>query len=93
MPLERKITEGEPTASVNQVRQPDHSGSFKDRAKTFHFEPQEDELRIRYRIDGHFSTREPLPPRSNAAGLAHLTHQGDERMNIDEKRLQQGRQH
>ena len=60
---EKEITEDDQEASVikfvNQIIWEAH----KDRATDIHFEPAEDELRIRYRIDGILH-QTPMPPRS-----------------------------
>ena len=61
LPTDKEITEGDQEASVikfvNQVIWEAH----KDRATDIHLEPQEDELRIRYRIDGILH-QTPMPP-------------------------------
>ncbi|GIT77749.1 MAG: hypothetical protein Ct9H300mP32_1310 [Verrucomicrobiota bacterium] len=49
---DKEITEGDQDASViNFVNQVIWE-AFKDRAPDIHFEPAEDEFRIRYRVDG-----------------------------------------
>jgi type II secretory ATPase GspE/PulE/Tfp pilus assembly ATPase PilB-like protein len=63
--------------------------AFKDRATDIHFEPQEDELRIRYRIDGILH-QTPMPPqlkRFQAALISRIKVMSG--MNIAEKRLPQ----
>lgn len=63
--------------------------AFKDRATDIHFEPAEDELRIRYRIDGILH-QTPLPPqikRHQAALISRIKVMSG--MNIAEKRLPQ----
>jgi len=63
--------------------------AFKDRATDIHFEPAEDELRIRYRIDGILH-QTPMPPqlkRYQAAIISRIKVMSG--MNIAEKRLPQ----
>jgi type II secretory ATPase GspE/PulE/Tfp pilus assembly ATPase PilB-like protein len=63
--------------------------AFKDRATDIHFEPAEDELRIRYRIDGILH-QTPMPPqlkRYQAALISRIKVMSG--MNIAEKRLPQ----
>ena len=63
--------------------------AYKDRATDIHFEPAEDELRIRYRIDGILH-QTPLPPqikRHQAALVSRIKVMSG--MNIAEKRLPQ----
>jgi type II secretion system protein E len=86
---DKEITEDEQEASVikfvNQVVWEAH----KDRATDIHFEPQEDELRIRYRIDGILH-QTPMPPqlkRYQAALISRIKVMSG--MNISEKRLPQ----
>src|SRR4029078_26306 len=86
---DKEITEGDQEASVikfvNQVIWEAH----KDRATDIHLEPQEDELRIRYRIDGILH-QTPMPPqlkRFQAALISRIKVMSG--MNISEKRLPQ----
>jgi type II secretion system protein E len=86
---DKEITEDDQEASVikfvNQVVWEAH----KDRATDIHFEPQEDELRIRYRIDGILH-QTPMPPqlkRYQAALISRIKVMSG--MNISEKRLPQ----
>jgi len=50
---DKEITESDQEASVIKFVNQVIWEAFKDRATDIHFEPAEDELRIRYRIDGH----------------------------------------
>src|SRR5258708_5683904 len=86
---EKEITEGDQEASdikfVNQIIWE----AYKDRATDIHFEPAEDELRIRYRIDGILH-QTPMPPqlkRYQAAIISRIKVMSG--MNIAEKRLPQ----
>ena len=86
---DKEITEGDQEASVikfvNQIIWEAH----KDRATDIHFEPSEDELRIRYRIDGILH-QTPMPPqlkRYQAALISRVKVMSG--MNIAEKRLPQ----
>jgi type II secretion system protein E len=89
LPTDKEITEGDQEASVikfvNQVIWEAH----KDRATDIHLEPQEDELRIRYRIDGILH-QTPMPPqlkRFQASIISRIKVMSG--MNISEKRLPQ----
>ena len=84
---DKEITESDQEASVikfvNQIRSEEH------RATDIHFEPAEDELRIRYRIDGILH-QTPMPPqlkRYQAALISRIKVMSG--MNISEKRLPQ----
>jgi type II secretory ATPase GspE/PulE/Tfp pilus assembly ATPase PilB-like protein len=86
---DKEITEDDQEASVikfvNQIIWEAH----KDRATDIHFEPAEDELRIRYRIDGILH-QTPMPPqlkRYQAALISRIKVMSG--MNISEKRLPQ----
>src|SRR6266550_1547309 len=86
---DKEITETDQEASVikfvNQVIWEAH----KDRATDIHFEPAEDELPIRYRIDGILH-QTPMPPqlkRYQAALISRIKVMSG--MNISEKRLPQ----
>ena len=57
----KEITEGDQEASVIKFVNQIIWEAFKDRATDIHFEPAEDELRIRYRIDGILH-QTPMPP-------------------------------
>ncbi len=57
----REITGDDQDASVIKFVNQVIWEAFKDRATDIHFEPSEDELRIRYRIDGILH-QTPLPP-------------------------------
>jgi type II secretion system protein E len=86
---DKEITADDQEASVikfvNQIIWEAH----KDRATDIHFEPAEDELRIRYRIDGILH-QTPMPPqlkRFQAALISRIKVMSG--MNIAEKRLPQ----
>lgn len=86
---DKEITEGDQEASiikfVNQIVWEAH----KTRATDIHFEPNEDELRIRYRIDGILH-QTPMPPQLKqyqAAIISRIKVMAG--MNISEKRLPQ----
>jgi type II secretion system protein E len=86
---DKEITEDDQEASVikfvNQIIWEAH----KDRSTDIHFEPAEDELRIRYRIDGILH-QTPMPPqlkRFQAALISRIKVMSG--MNISEKRLPQ----
>src|SRR5215831_16490302 len=61
LPLDKEITESDQEASVIKFVNQVIWEAFKDRATDIHFEPAEDELRIRYRIDGILH-QTPMPP-------------------------------
>src|SRR6266481_4564116 len=52
LPADKEITESDQEASVIKFVNQVVWEAYKDRATDIHFEPAEDELRIRYRIDG-----------------------------------------
>jgi len=86
---DKEITEDDQEASVikfvNQIIWEAH----KERATDIHFEPEEDDLRIRYRIDGILH-QTPMPPqlkRFQAALISRIKVMSG--MNISEKRLPQ----
>ncbi len=86
---DKEITEDDQEASiikfVNQIVWEAH----KTRATDIHFEPNEDELRIRYRIDGILH-QTPMPPQLKqyqAAIISRIKVMAG--MNISEKRLPQ----
>jgi type II secretory ATPase GspE/PulE/Tfp pilus assembly ATPase PilB-like protein len=58
---DKEITETDQEASVIKFVNQIIWEAFKDRATDIHFEPCEDELRIRYRIDGILH-QAPMPP-------------------------------
>ena len=58
---DKEITEGDQEASVIKFVNQIVWEAYKDRATDIHFEPAEDELRIRYRIDGILH-QAPMPP-------------------------------
>ncbi len=63
--------------------------AYKDRATDIHFEPMEDELRIRYRVDGvlHQTSMPPQLKRFQAAIVSRIKVMAN--MDIAEKRLPQ----
>ncbi len=86
---DKEITEGDQEASVIKFVNQIIWEAFKDRATDIHFEPQEDELRIRNRIDGILH-QIPLPPqlkRFQASLISRIKVMSG--MNISEKRLPQ----
>ncbi len=91
---DKEITEGDQEASVIKFVNQIVWEAFKARATDIHFEPAEDELRIRNRIDGILH-QIPLPPqlkRFQAAIISRIKVMSG--MNISEKRLpQDGRIH
>jgi type II secretion system protein E len=86
---DKEITEGEQEASVIKFVNQVIWEAYKDRSTDIHLEPQEDELRIRYRIDGILH-QTPMPPqlkRFQAAIISRIKVMSG--MNISEKRLPQ----
>jgi type II secretion system protein E len=86
---DREITEGDQEASVIKFVNQIVWEAYKDRATDIHFEPAEDELRIRYRIDGILH-QTPMPPQLKhyqAALISRIKVMAG--MNIAEKRLPQ----
>ena len=86
---DKEITEGDKEASVIKFVNQIIWEAFKDRATDIHFEPAEDELRIRYRIDGILH-QTPMPPqlkRYQSALISRVKVMSG--MNIAEKRLPQ----
>src|SRR3954463_9235854 len=86
---DKEITEGDQEASVIKFVNQIVWEAFKDRSTDIHFEPAEDELRIRYRIDGILH-QTPMPPqlkRYQAAIISRIKVMSG--MNISEKRLPQ----
>src|SRR5437867_282139 len=86
---DKEITEGDQEASVIKFVNQIIWEAYKDRATDIHFEPAEDELRIRYRIDGILH-QTPMPPqlkRYQAALISRIKVMSG--MNISEKRLPQ----
>ncbi|HEV2694702.1 MAG TPA: GspE/PulE family protein, partial [Verrucomicrobiae bacterium] len=87
--IDKEITEGDQEASVIKFVNQIIWEAFKNRATDIHFEPQEDELRIRNRIDGILHLI-PLPPtlkRFQSAIISRIKVMSG--MNISEKRLPQ----
>jgi type II secretion system protein E len=86
---DKEITEGDQEASVIKFVNQIIWEAYKDRATDIHFEPAEDELRIRYRIDGILH-QTPMPPqlkRFQASLISRIKVMSG--MNIAEKRLPQ----
>ncbi|MBI3191771.1 MAG: type II/IV secretion system protein, partial [Pedosphaera parvula] len=86
---DKEITESDQEASVIKFVNQIIWEAFKDRATDIHFEPAEDELRIRYRIDGILH-QTPMPPqlkRYQASIISRIKVMSG--MNISEKRLPQ----
>src|SRR5436190_1400589 len=86
---DKEITESDQEASVIKFVNQIIWEAFKDRATDIHFEPAEDELRIRYRIDGILH-QTPMPAqlkRFQASLISRIKVMSG--MNIAEKRLPQ----
>src|SRR5579863_5921878 len=86
---DKEITESDQEASVIKFVNQVIWEAYKDRSTDIHFEPAEDELRIRYRIDGILH-QTPMPPqlkRFQAALISRIKVMSG--MNISEKRLPQ----
>jgi type II secretion system protein E len=86
---DKEITESDQEASVIKFVNQIIWEAYKDRSTDIHFEPMEDELRIRYRIDGILH-QTPMPPqlkRYQAAIISRIKVMSG--MNIAEKRLPQ----
>src|SRR5512146_2264282 len=89
LPLDKEITESDQEASVIKFVNQVIWEAFKDRSTDIHFEPAEDELRIRYRIDGILH-QTPMPPqlkRYQSALISRIKVMSG--MDIAEKRLPQ----
>ncbi|MCF7668708.1 MAG: GspE/PulE family protein [Verrucomicrobia bacterium] len=89
VPESKEITESDQEASVIKFVNQVIWEAYKDRATDIHFEPSEDELRIRYRIDGILH-QTPMPPqlkRYQAALISRIKVMSG--MNIAERRLPQ----
>jgi len=89
LPTDKEITESDQEASVIKFVNQVIWEAYKDRATDIHFEPAEDELRIRYRIDGILH-QTPMPQqlkRYQAALISRIKVMSG--MNISEKRLPQ----
>jgi general secretion pathway protein E/type IV pilus assembly protein PilB len=89
LPADKEITETDQEASVIKFVNQVIWEAYKDRATDIHLEPQEDELRIRYRIDGILH-QTPMPPqlkRFQSAIISRIKVMSG--MNIAEKRLPQ----
>ena len=92
LPMDKEITEGDQDASVIKFVNQVIWEAYKDRATDIHFEPAEDELRIRYRIDGVLHEVMRLPKYVHAPLLSRFKIMSG--MNIAERRVpQDGRIH
>jgi type II secretion system protein E len=86
---DKEITGDDQEASVIKFVNQVIWEAFKDRATDIHFEPAEDELRIRYRIDGILH-QTPMPPQLKKFQSSILSRiKVMSGMNISEKRLPQ----
>ncbi len=85
---DKEITEGDQDASVIKFVNQVIWEAYKDRATDIHFEPAEDEFRIRYRVDGILH-QTPMPHSEALSSLADLAYQVMSGMDIAEKRLPQ----
>ena len=86
---DKEITEGDQDASVIKFVNQVIWEAYKDRATDIHFEPAEDEFRIRYRVDGILH-QTPMPPqlkRYQASLISRIKVMSG--MDIAEKRLPQ----
>lgn len=86
---DKEITEGDQEASVIKFVNQIIWEAFQDRATDIHFEPGEDDLRIRYRVDGILH-QAPMPPqlkKFQAALISRVKVMSG--MDIAEKRLPQ----
>ena len=86
---DKEITEGDQDASVIKFVNQVIWEAFKDRATDIHFEPAEDEFRIRYRVDGILH-QTPMPPqlkRYQSSLISRIKVMSG--MDIAEKRLPQ----
>src|SRR6185369_11716467 len=89
LPVDKEITESDQEASVIKFVNQVIWEAYKDRATDIHFEPAEDELRIRYRIDGILH-QTPMPPQLKCFQAALISRiKVMSGMNISEKRLPQ----
>jgi type II secretory ATPase GspE/PulE/Tfp pilus assembly ATPase PilB-like protein len=91
LPTDKEITESDQEASVIKFVNQVIWEAYKDRSTDIHFEPAEDELRIRYRIDGILH-QTPMPAqlkRFQAALISRIKVMSG--MNISEKRPHQRR--
>src|SRR4029078_8196766 len=86
---DKEITEGDQEASVIKFVNQVIWEAYKDRATDIHLEPQEDELRIRYRIDVilHQTPMTPQLKRFQSSIISRIKVMSG--MNIAEKRLPQ----
>lgn len=86
---DREISESDQDASVIKFVNQIIWEAFRERATDIHFEPAEDELRIRYRIDGILH-QTPMPPQLKKFQSSIISRiKVMSGMKIDEKRLPQ----
>jgi len=86
---EKEIAEGDQEASIIKFVNQVIWQAYKSRATDIHFEPHEDELQIRHRIDGILHQM-PLPPQLKLLQAALISRiKVMSGMNIAEKRLPQ----
>jgi type II secretion system protein E len=86
---DKEITEGDQEASVIKFVNQIIWEAFQDRATDIHFEPEEDDLRIRYRVDGILH-QAPMPPQLKKFQSALISRiKVMSGMDIAEKRLPQ----
>lgn len=86
---DKEITEGDQEASVIKFVNQIIWEAYQDRATDIHFEPEEDDLRIRYRVDGILH-QAPMPPqlkRFQSALISRIKVMSG--MDIAERRLPQ----
>ncbi len=86
---QKEITDGDQEASVIKFVNQVVWEAFQDRATDIHFEPEEQDLRIRYRVDGILH-QAPMPPqlkRFQSAIISRIKVMSG--MDIAEKRLPQ----
>ncbi len=87
LPLDKEITESDQEASVIKFVNQVIWEAYKDRSTDIHFEPAEDELRIRYRIDGILHDAYSLPLSIHSALISRVKILAE--MNIAEQRRSQ----
>jgi type II secretion system protein E len=86
---DKEITEGDQEASVIKFVNQIIWEAFQDRATDINFEPEEDDLRIRYRVDGILH-QAPMPPQLKKFQSALISRiKVMSGMDIAEKRLPQ----
>ena len=85
---DKRNRRGRSGGQYHQIRQPSHLAGLPQPRNGHPFEPHEDELQIRHRIDG-IPTNIRYRRRSKAAGGTNFPHQGNERHEHCRKRLSQ----